>query len=152
MLIAWIDAKILEDQQEDENVVEAERFFYEVAGEKFDPRPATMRNENPCAKTERERDPSDAFGGGLGQGNSLCSPVQQPQIERQQERDAGVKGNPKRPGAHLGRALFRASHCGRNPQLMEFCASMLGLAALKLESSTRAVSPRRTVTGKSQFR
>src|ERR1700692_3291212 len=78
--------------------------------------------------------------------------MQQPQIERQQECDAGIKGDPERPGTHLGHTLISASHCGRNPQLIEFCASMLGLAALRLESSTRAVSPRRTVTGKSQCR
>ena len=35
MLIAGFDAKILEDQQEDKNVVQAEGFFNDVAGEKL---------------------------------------------------------------------------------------------------------------------
>ena len=45
MLVAGIDAKILEDQQENKNVIQAERFFDNVAGEKLEPGSAAMRNE-----------------------------------------------------------------------------------------------------------
>ena len=45
MLVARLDAKILEDQQEDKNVVQAEGFFNDVAGKKFEPRTAPVREE-----------------------------------------------------------------------------------------------------------
>ena len=61
MLVAGIDAKILEDQQENENVVQAEGFFDDVAGKKLEARSAAMRNENPRAKTEGKRDPCRAL-------------------------------------------------------------------------------------------
>src|SRR5580704_13708211 len=67
MLVAGIDAKILEDQEKNKNVVQAERFFDDVAGEKFQPGPAAMRNENPRAKTKRKRDPRRALHGGFAQ-------------------------------------------------------------------------------------
>src|SRR5580704_18266263 len=147
---SMVGAEQLEPRVKNKNVVQAERFFDDVAGEKFQPEPAAMRNKNPRAKTKRKRDPCRALHGGFAQGDCVRAPVKQTQIEHQQERDAGVKGDPERPGAHLGHALVRTSHCGRNPQLLEFCASKLGFEALRLESSTRAVSPGRTVTWKSQ--
>ena len=152
MLVAGIDAKILEDQQENENVVQAEGFFDDVAGKKLEAGPAAMRKENPRAKTKRKSDPCRALDRRFAQRNDVRAPVKQSQIEQQEQRDAGVEGDPERPGAHLGHALVWASHCGGNPQLLEFCAVVLGLTAFRLESSTLAVSPCRTVTGKSHCR
>ena len=105
MLITGIDAKILEDQQKNENVVQAEGFFDDVAGEKLEAGPAAMRNENPRAKTERKRDPCRALDRRFAHRDDVRAPVKQSQIEHQKERDAGVEGDPERPGAHLGHAL-----------------------------------------------
>src|SRR4029077_376216 len=149
MLVAGIDAKILEDHQKNENVIQTERFFNEVAGKKLQAWSAAMRNEYPRAKTKRKGDPCSAFECRFAQSDAMSAPVEQPHIEQQQEGDAEVKCNPERPGAHLGHALVQASHCGKDPQLSEFCAVVLDLTAFRLESSTRAVSFCRTVTGKS---
>src|SRR5579862_5389519 len=61
VLVLGFDAKILEDQQEDENVVQAEGLFDDVASEKLEAGPGAMRNENPRAKTYRKRDPGRAL-------------------------------------------------------------------------------------------
>ena len=105
MLVAGIDAKILEDQQENENVVQAEGFFNDVAGKKLESGTAAMGNENPRAKAEGKRNPSRALDRRFAQRNDVRAPVKQSQIEHQEKRDAGVKGDPERPGAHLGHAL-----------------------------------------------
>src|SRR5580700_9090729 len=97
MLVAGIDAKILEDQQKNENVVQAERFFDDVAGKKLQARSAAVRNENPNAKTKRKRNPCRALDRRFAQRNHTRAPVKQSQVERQEERDAGVEADPERP-------------------------------------------------------
>ena len=106
VLIAGLDAEKLEDQQEDENVVHAERFFDDVAGEKFEAGPAPVRKENPESKPDGKRDPDGAFERGFAQGNHMRAAVKQAEVEQQEERHAGIEGDPERPGAHLGRARF----------------------------------------------
>ena len=64
-----------------------------------------MRNENPRAETKRESDPCGALNRRFAQRDDVRVPVKRSEIEQQQESDAGVKGDPERPGAHLGRAL-----------------------------------------------
>ena len=94
MLVTGIDAKILEDQQEYKNVVNAQGFFDDVAGEELKPGTTAVRNENPCAKPERERDPCHALQNCLAQRNHVRAPVKQRQIEQEQHRYSCVKGNP----------------------------------------------------------
>jgi 6,7-dimethyl-8-ribityllumazine synthase len=79
--------------------------FDDVAGEKLEPGTAAMRKENPRAKGKRQGDPSCAFDCRCAQSDDMRAPVKQSQIEQQYQSDAGVKGNPEWPGAHLGHAL-----------------------------------------------
>ncbi len=120
VLIAGIDAKKLEDQQEEKNVVHAERFFNHVAREKFQAGPAPVRKENPESKPDGKRDPDRAFQRGFAQGDHVRAPVKQAEVQQQKERNPGVEGDPERPGAHLGRARFSGNHRWRNPQWSEF--------------------------------
>jgi hypothetical protein len=149
--------KKLEDQQKEENVVDAERFLNQLAGEKLKSRSAPVREEYPKSKRNGKRDPHGALQSRFTQGNRVRAPVKQAKVEQQEQRNAGMEGGPERPCAHLGHArfhdgYFEAGHWRKKPQWFESCAVRLGFVALRFVNSTRVVSPGRTVTGKSQRR
>src|SRR5260221_3476618 len=101
MLVAGIDAKILEDQDEDEYVVHAERFFDYIAGKKLEARTAPMGREDPQTEPNGERDPHRAFERRLANRNRVGAAMEQAQVEQQERTNAGVEGDPKCPSAHL---------------------------------------------------
>ena len=84
MLVFGIDTKILENQQENEDVVHAERFLNEVAGEKFEARPAPVREENPQSERYGNRDPGAAFNCRFANRNRVRTTVKQAQVEQEQ--------------------------------------------------------------------
>src|SRR5712692_4734260 len=101
VLVSGVDMEIREDQQKNEDVVYAEGFFNQVAGEKFEAGSAPVREENPDSKSYRQRHPCRAFERRLANRNRMGAPVEQPQIEQQDHRHANIERDPKSPGAHL---------------------------------------------------
>ena len=101
MLIPGLDAKILEDQDEDEYVVHAERFFDYIGREKLKAGAASMGGKNPQSEPHGKRDPHGAFERRFAKRNCVGATMEQTQVQQQEQRHAGVKGDPKCPGAHL---------------------------------------------------
>ena len=128
MLVACVDTKELEDQQKEENVVYAERFLNEVAGEKLKSRSAPVREEYPKSKGNGKHDPNGALQSSFTQGNRVRAAVEQAKVEQKEQCHAGMKGGPERPRAHLGHArfhtgYFEAGHWRKKPQWFESCAA-----------------------------
>jgi hypothetical protein len=128
MLVACIDTKELEDQKKYENVVYAERFLNEVAGEKLKSRSAPVREEYPKSKGNGKRDPDGALQSSFTQVNRVRAAVEYAKVKQQEKHNAGMEGGPERPRAHLGHAhfqtgYFEAGHWRKKPQWFESCAA-----------------------------
>ena len=99
MLQRRFDAKCAKNQEEDENVVQAERFFHDVAGEKFQSRGTAMRQENPKIKAKRQHYPNCAPYRRLRKGNTVCAPMKS-KINRERDDDTCIEHGPKNGRAH----------------------------------------------------
>ena len=101
MLVPGVNAKILEDQNEDEYVVHAERFFDYISGKKLEAGATPMGRKNPQSEPNGKRDPQRAFEPRLANRNRVGAAMEKTQVQQQEHRNAGVEGDPQCPGAHL---------------------------------------------------
>src|SRR5260370_13886163 len=99
MLVAGFDLKILEDQDENEYVVHAERFFDYVAGEKLEAGTGSIGRKDPQTEPNREQDPHRAFKRSHANRNRARAAMEDSQIEKQEKRYAGVEADPDCPRA-----------------------------------------------------
>ena len=162
MLEAGVHTEILEDQQEDENIVHAERFFDQVSGKKLQTGAASVRRENPRSESDREGNPKGAFERRFANRNRMCVPVEQAQVEQEEQCHSRVESDPEGPGTHLCVVLARCACClrgeiasasvSRDSYSLGFESdfALSGSMAFRLVNWTRATWPARTVTGTSQ--
>ena len=89
------NAKIIEDNDEDEDVIDAERIFDHVAGEKFEPflRSADLPDKE--SEQERENDPDRNAVSGRTYAELAAAMFELNKIEGQRDKNAGVKRDPK---------------------------------------------------------
>src|SRR5437763_619402 len=95
MLGARRDPEIIKDQDENENVIDAERVFDDVAGQKIEPRIVALRFPDEHAKPERKHDPDQAALDRGPHAQLAGAPLELRQVDPQRDEDAHVKGHPK---------------------------------------------------------
>ena len=88
--------EISEDENENEDVIDAERVFDEVAGEEIEAGLSPFDLPDQEVESEGENDPDDArWIVASRMLNSTIAPLETDQIDRQHDEDAHVKGDPK---------------------------------------------------------
>src|SRR5438105_15757727 len=93
------DAKGSKSQEDNDNVVQAERFYHDVAGETFQSRGTAMRQENPKIKPKRQHYPNCAPYRRLRKGNTVRAPMKS-KINRERDDDTCIEHGPKNGRAH----------------------------------------------------
>lgn len=78
------DAKIREDQKEDEEIVDREREFDKITGQKLYAFDVAELMENARRKDERQRNPNDAPSDRLTRTNNARSAIEEPKIDSEQ--------------------------------------------------------------------
>ena len=89
------DAKIGKDEDEDEDVIDAERVFDDVAGQKIEAVVVAFRFPDQIVKSERENNPDQAAKDSRAHAQLAVAPFETDQVDREREEDAEVKGDPK---------------------------------------------------------
>ena len=89
------NAEVAEDKDEDENVIDAERVFDEVAGEKIERVVRAAYAPDQKIEAEREQNPDGAAHGGGAHAQLAIAPLETAQVERQRDEDAGMKRDPE---------------------------------------------------------
>ena len=94
MLRARADAERAKNNQEDENIVGAERFFKDVGGDEFNAGLASAREVDPEAKAERESNPCGAFDERVLQGDAIGLRAEDGEIGRDGNGDQRSESHP----------------------------------------------------------
>src|SRR5947208_498537 len=89
------DAKVGKDEDEDEDVIDAERVFDDVAGKEIEARIIAFGVPDEEVKGERESDPNQAAKDGRAHAQFAIAPLETDQVDRKRDEDAHVKGDPK---------------------------------------------------------
>ena len=106
MLKALVDGKRAEDHEKQEEIVDAEGFFDQVAGEKLESGLTARIVQNAKAEQRGNRDPGCAGYSGFLQTDFVQTAAEYPQIERDRSQYKNVKGDPEERCSHRGGALF----------------------------------------------
>src|SRR3954453_5397108 len=85
-----------EDEDENEDVVDAERVLDDVAGEEIERVILAAQLPDEQIESEGEEHPDDAPNGGFLDADDVLTPMETNQIDRQDREHAKVKGDPKR--------------------------------------------------------
>ena len=95
MLILPAHLEVGKNENEDEDVVDAERIFDDVAGEEIERclRPFQVPDEE--IKAERKEDPDEAPDGGFANADDVGLAIKPDEVDRENEKDAEVKGDPE---------------------------------------------------------
>src|ERR1039458_9496224 len=116
MLVATLNAEGAEHEDENENVVHAERLFDQVASEKLKGFFAFVGVKDPEIEAERESHPNYAQEGGFAHGDGTRVAMKHAEVEHEQEKNSCVKNNPKGWSAHRVRdrksTRLNSSHLG----------------------------------------
>ena len=109
VLIRQGNGKIGEDQQEDKDVVHAERFFDQITGEKFQGQLRPAGIINPRVKGQSQADPDHAPYTGLFARHLARFTMEDPQVQEQQDENNQGETDPEADaGCH---AYARESGC-----------------------------------------
>src|SRR6185437_9036342 len=88
--------EILKEQDEDKQIINTERFFNEIAGNKFQRLPCSHPVMNQAGKGQSQRDPAESAEQRLLESNNAPPTIEHREIQQQQHQNAGVKNNPER--------------------------------------------------------
>lgn len=94
VLVAWRDGEVGEEQGDNEDVIDAEGFLDDVAGEELEG--FVIAHEVPDAEIEGESegDPDEGPGDGLFDGDDVALAVEDAEVERQHDEDKDVEADP----------------------------------------------------------
>lgn len=94
VLVARWDGEVGEEQGDDEDVIDAEGFLDDVAGEEFEG--FVIAHEVPDAEIEGEGegDPDEGPGDGLFDGDDVAFAIKDAKVERQHDEDKDVEADP----------------------------------------------------------
>src|SRR5947207_839539 len=95
MLRARRDAEVGKDQDENEDVIDAERVLDDVAGKKIEPGLVALRFPDEKIEGERENDPNKAALDRGSHAQLAIAPLETDQVDGQRNENAHVKGDPK---------------------------------------------------------
>src|SRR5262249_49788774 len=95
VLVLLGHAKILEEDQEDEKVVDAHRLLENVAGNELQGRTTSAPEINQGGKSGCKSDPEEAPRGGLFYAHDPGLAVQHSQVEEQHKQHEEIEANPE---------------------------------------------------------
>ena len=87
-------AEILKDHEKDKQVVDAQRFFDDVAGEEFKSFLFAPGIINSSIEDQRKQDPHSAPGCRLFDGNRMGLAVKYAQVDGEHPQDENIEGYP----------------------------------------------------------
>jgi hypothetical protein len=96
MLCCGLDLKRAKDDDEEENVVDAEGFFYEVGGEEIEASSTSATEINPHIEEQRDRDPSAANQKRLAQLHHMRLAMHDEEVDEQQRENDGAEQQPSK--------------------------------------------------------
>jgi hypothetical protein len=108
MLVTRLHPKRFEYKDEDENIIQAERFFNQVPGEKLQRFLAAVRAKDPEIECQGKSHPEDTPSRGSADGCLAGSAVENAEVQQQQEKNSGVESYPEAGCAH-GVSVVRAA-------------------------------------------
>src|SRR5882724_6202735 len=111
MLHAVVHGKRAENDQEEKKIVDAQRFFDEVAGEKFERRLAADIEKNSGAEKQGDADPDAGPQAGFAYADFVGLVVQDTQVQGNGDENEYVEGDPEKRRPH--RLTLPASGSGR---------------------------------------
>jgi hypothetical protein len=133
VLVLRVDAEILEDDDEDEDVVHAQAHLDDVAGEELERRLAGRRvrhlERDEEVEGHRQAEPDGAPREGLLQRHDVGLAVEDAEIQREHQRDKGEETGPGPPGHgaehgedvwHVGGQSGRAGFPGASGEWVEW--------------------------------
>jgi len=94
-----------EKHDEDENVVDGERAFYDVAGEEFEAALGAHVVINPPVEEQRGDGPDDGPESGFARGDFMGIAMEDSEVEREEEKEDEVEADPEGNGNHRERSL-----------------------------------------------
>ena len=94
VLVAWRDGEVGEEQGDDEDVIDAEGFLDDVAGEEFEGFVIAHEVPNTEIEGEGEGDPDEGPRDGLFDGDDVAFAVKDAEVERQHDEDKDVEADP----------------------------------------------------------
>ncbi len=129
VLVGRRHAEVREQQDEDENIVDAERVFDQVAREELDRLGLASPEIQADVEPQRQHNPDDRPGRRLAHGHGVGAPVEHAQVQGQQAQDDNQKRDP---------CPNRNFHC-----ILRCClpASMAGLYRVAQCRSDKKKSP-----------
>ena len=117
VLVLRRHGEVLEDQHDDEDVVDAERFLDQVAGEERQRGVMALEYEEPSGEQQGETDPDGGPQAGFARTDDVRSPVEDAEVEGEHRQDEGDETDPEPDvgGDHRESGepeIRRASHYG----------------------------------------
>src|SRR5882762_1129188 len=112
LLVLFGDAEIAEDEKENEEVIDAEREFDDIAGDELECRLLALPVVQESSERQSQGDPDGAADRSFSKRNSFFAPAEDAEVERQHEQDEGVEGDPKQRAQGHGDS-WPATTCAR---------------------------------------
>src|SRR5450432_3666839 len=94
MLVLWRHTKVGKDENEDENVIDAQRVLDQVAGKEINSLISSLPTPHNRVKPQRERDPDQTPPDGAAQGDGARAAVAK-KIDGQSRENPQMKCDPK---------------------------------------------------------
>jgi hypothetical protein len=90
--------EVAEDQQEDEQVVHAQRLFDHIAGHELQRSPRPVPEIDQHGEARGQRDPEGGPADRLPHPDDVRVTVEDEQVQHHHQQDEGVEGDPEEPG------------------------------------------------------
>jgi len=95
MLLLFGNGKITEDQEKDKEIIDAERKFEDIGGNKLEGNLAALPEKHSPGEGQGEADPQRALGEGFAGAQDAARAVEYEQIEKQQRERENIEENPE---------------------------------------------------------
>jgi len=95
VLVLLRDGKVAEDQEEQEQIIYAERKFEHIAGGKFEGHLASLPQKYQSGKGRGQSDPQSALGESLARADNLAPAVKDEKVQHQHAQREQVEENPE---------------------------------------------------------
>src|SRR5258708_28643880 len=102
MLQAIIYGKRAKNHQKKKQIVDAERFFDQVAGKEFEGRLGAAEIEHSESKEDGDCDPAETGDSSLANLDLVRAAVEYAQVQRDRNDNEQIEGNPVKGRAHGG--------------------------------------------------
>src|SRR6266852_5875239 len=107
VLVMSLHREVFEQQHKNEQIVHAERFFNQVAGEEFQRRSPAVPVQQAEVEPERHHHPDHAPGPRLADRDDVRPAMEYTEVQRQHEQHEDVESDPEPERAHGSSVVLR---------------------------------------------